>query len=181
MRYVPNLITVMRLALVPLLAYCIALQAYGAAAAIFLAAALSDLVDGYVARRFEVVTRLGAFLDPVADKLNMLVATVGLAWQGQVPMWLAIAIVGRDVVIVCGAIAYRLVRGELTINPTLLGKTNTFIEFAALLVVLAAAAGWIPGGRWLGVLYFVVLASLLSSGAQYVWLYGRAAMVGRAP
>ena len=182
MRHVPNLITLLRLGLVPALAYCIALQAYGAAAAIFLAAALSDLVDGYVARRFGVVTKLGALLDPVADKLNMLVATVGLAWQEQIPMWLPIAVVGRDVVIVCGALAYRLVRGQLTMNPTFLGKANTFIEFAVLLIALAVAAGWVPGGQWLDALFVVVLASVVTSGAQYVWLYGRSAMeVRRAP
>jgi cardiolipin synthase (CMP-forming) len=176
MRHIPNLITLLRLGLVPALAYCIILQEYGAAAAIFLAAALSDFVDGYVARRFEVVTRVGAFLDPVADKLNMLVATVGLAWQAQVPLWLAIAVVGREVVIVCGALAYRLVRGRLTINPTFLGKANTFIEFVVLLIALAVAAGWIPGGGWLTVLFVVVLATVLASGAHYVWLYGRSAM-----
>ena len=182
MRHVPNLITLLRLGLVPALAYCIARQAYAAAAAIFLAAALSDLVDGYVARRFAVVSKLGALLDPVADKLNMLVATVGLAWQEQIPMWLAIAVVGRDVLIVCGALAYRLVRGQLTMNPTFLGKANTFVEFAVLLMALAAAAGWIPEGPWLDVLFVVVLASVVASGAQYVWLYGRAAMqVRRVP
>ena len=139
-------------------------------------------MDGYVARRFAVVTSLGAFLDPVADKLNMLVATVGLAWQGHIPMWLAIAIVGRDVVIVCGAIAYRLVRGHLTMNPTFLGKANTFIEFAVLLIALAVAAGGSWRGPWLDVLFVVVLATVLASGAHYVWLYGRSAMeVGRVP
>lgn len=173
MHHVPNLITFVRLALVPVLAYCAVTEAYGLAAAIFLAAALSDLLDGYVARRFKVVTKLGAFLDPVGDKLNMLVATVALAWQELLPIWLAVAIVGRDVIIASGALAYRLLRGSLTIAPTFLGKANTFVEFAVLLLVFAVAANWIASGSWLTVLFVVVLATVVASGVQYVWLWSR--------
>src|SRR4051812_15796606 len=90
---VPNLLTFARLGLVPIVAYCIISRAYAAAATVFLIAALSDLADGYIARRLKLVSRLGALLDPVADKLNMFVATVALARQDLLPIWLALAIV----------------------------------------------------------------------------------------
>jgi cardiolipin synthase len=85
---------------------------------IFLIAAISDFVDGYIARALKVVSQLGAALDPVADKLNMFVATVLLAWQGLLPLWLAAAIIGRDIVIVAGVIAYRLIFEPPDMKPT---------------------------------------------------------------
>ncbi len=179
MNFVPNLITFVRLGLVPVVAYCIVDRAYAAAAALFLIAALSDAADGYIARRFKVVSRLGALLDPVADKLNMFVATVTLAWQDLVPTWLAVAIVGRDAAIVAGVLAYRAAGRGLEMRPTLLSKANTVLEFSVLLLALAAAAGWIPAGRWLTVLFVVLLASVLASWVQYAWLWGRGRLESR--
>lgn len=175
MRNLPNLITLLRLALVPAVAYALLVRAYGVALPLFLAAALSDTADGYIARRFHVTSRLGALLDPIADKLNMLAATLVLAWQGLVPLWLAVAIVLRDVVIVAGALAYRAALGNLEIAPTWLSKINTVVEFALLLIVMAAAAGWIDPGRWIGAAFVLTGATVVASGAQYVWLWGRKA------
>ena len=109
----------------------------------------------------------------------MFVATVALAWHGLVPLWLAVAIVGRDVVIVAGAAVYRLVRGHLDIAPTLLSKLNTAVEFTVLLLALAAGAGWITGGDWLRALFALALATVLASGAQYVWRWSRKAAAAR--
>jgi cardiolipin synthase len=173
MSMVPNLITGTRLVLVPILAYCLISRAYAAAVIVFLVAALSDLADGYIARRFKSVSRFGALLDPVADKLNMLVATVTLAWQDLVPMWLALAIVGRDVAIVLGVLAYRALGRRLEMRPTRLSKINTFLEFSVLLLVLAAAAQWIEPGVWLSASFMLVLASVIASAAQYTWLWRR--------
>jgi len=176
---VPNIITLIRLGLVPAMAYYLADEAYEIALPIFLGAALSDLADGYIARRFKLVSTFGATLDPIADKLSMLVATVLLAWQTLLPLWLAVAIVARDIVIVVGAIFFLLVRGRLDIAPTRLSKVNTFIEFAVLLVVMAAAAGWIETGAWMPIVFVIVLTTVVASGAQYVWLWGRKAVSGR--
>ncbi len=83
------------------------------ALAVFMAAAFSDFADGVIARHYRLVSEFGARLDPIADKFTMLTATVLLAWQGWLPLWLAAAIVLRDVVIAGGAIAYRLVVGHV--------------------------------------------------------------------
>jgi cardiolipin synthase len=179
MRNLPNLLTLLRLALVPVMAYFAWSSEYAIALPIFLVAALTDLADGYLARRFKLVSKLGALLDPVADKLNMLVATVVLAWQSHIPLWLAIAIIGRDVIIVVGALAYRIARGHLDIKPTRLSKVNTAIEFAVLLLVMAAAAGWIDATAWMPPLFGVVFITVLASGVQYGWHWGRLAFAER--
>ena len=176
---VPNIITLIRLGLVPAMAYYLFDEAYEIALPIFLVAALSDLADGYIARRFKLVSTFGATLDPIADKLSMLVATVLLAWQTLLPIWLAVAIVARDIVIVVGAVAFILVRGRLDIAPTQLSKINTFFEFAVLLLVMASAAGWIETGRWMPTVFVVVFLTVVASGGQYVWLWGRKAVSGR--
>lgn len=172
---VPNILTLLRLALVPVVGYLLAVESYGWALWLFLVAALTDLLDGYIARRFKLVSKLGATLDPVADKLNVLVVTVLLAWQALIPFWLALAIVARDVVIAGGAVAYHVLIGPVKMAPTLLSKINTFIEFALLVLVMAAAARRIESAAWLTPLFPVVLATVVASGAQYVWLWGRKA------
>ena len=169
---IPNLITLVRLALVPVMGYFVFDGAYGLALIVFFIAAVSDLVDGFIARHFELASALGATLDPIVDKLNMFVATVLLAWQGLLPIWLAIAIVLRDVVIVAGALAYRFTLGHVEITPTMLSKANTFIEFGVLLAVMSGAARWIETDRWLPAAFMLVFATVIASGVQYVWIWG---------
>jgi len=176
---VPNLLSVARLALIPVVAWQLAVGAYEVALPLFLAAALTDFADGYIARRFRLTSRLGALLDPVADKLTMLVATLMLAWLSLVPLWLAIAIIARDVVIVAGALAYRGLVGKVDIAPTLLSKLNTVVEFAMLIAVMAVAADWLRAPRWLEALFALTLATVLASGGQYVWIWGRKAIAAR--
>jgi cardiolipin synthase len=176
---VPNVITLVRLALVPVTAWLLWQRLYGPALIVFLAAAVSDFLDGVIARNFNQASALGATLDPIADKLNMFIATVLLAWHGLLPLWLAAAIVARDVVIVGGAIAYRYAVGPVEVAPTRLSKVNTFIEFGVLLLVMASAAGWIDAAAWLPAVFMLVFATVLASGAQYVWVWGRKAVQSR--
>ena len=169
---VPNVITLVRLALVPVTAWLLWQGAYGPALVVFLSAAVSDFLDGVIARRFDQASVFGAMLDPIADKLNMFVATVMLAWHGWLPLWLAAAIVLRDVVIVSGALVYRAKLGHVEIAPTRLSKVNTFIEFGVLLSVMAHAAAWVDAAAWLPAVFVLVFATVLASGAQYVWVWG---------
>lgn len=168
---VPNVITLIRLALVPVTAYLLWHEVYGLALVVFLSAAISDFLDGVIARTFNQSSELGATLDPIADKLNMFAATVMLAVKGLLPLWLAVAIVLRDVVIVIGAIAYRLTVGHIEIAPTMLSKINTFIEFGVLLLVMANAALWFNASTWLPAVFLLVFVTVLASGTQYVWTW----------
>ena len=175
MRNLPNLITLVRLGLVPVMAYFALREEYAIALPIFLIAALSDFADGYIAREWKLVSRLGAALDPVADKLNMFVATVLLAWQSHLPIWLA-AIIGRDIIIVAGVLAYRMIIGPVAMKPTRFSKMNTFIEFGVLLLVMAMAAGWVDIRAWMPALFVIVFVTVAASGTQYVWLGTRMAL-----
>jgi len=176
---VPNLITLVRLALVPAMAWCVVSGRYAAAATVFLIAALSDLADGYIARKYRMVSRLGALLDPVADKLNMFVATIVLASKDLVPLWLAVAIIARDVAIVLGVLAYRIRGKSLEMKPSRISKINTFLEFAVLALVFASAARWVDVDAWLPLLFRVVLVTVIASAAHYAWLWIRGRLAVR--
>lgn len=175
MRHLPNAITILRVLLIPVLAWLLMERNYAGAFACFVAAAVSDFADGVIARRFQLVTEFGARLDPVADKLTMLVATVMLAVLGLVPEWLAAAIVLRDVVIVSGAVAYHMVVGRVDIAPTWLSKLNTALEFAVLTLVLAGAASAADFGAVMPWAFMLVFVTVVASGVQYVWVWGRKA------
>ena len=154
---------------------------YAAALALFAVSALSDVADGFIARHWNARTRFGAIADPAADKLTMLVVTLTLAAQGWLPVWLAGAIVVRDVVIAGGAVAYHFVVGRYDMAPTLLSKLNTGVEFAVLALVLAGAAGAFDAGAARPVLFVLLTATVVASGAQYVWVWGRRALGRQAP
>ena len=176
LRHVPNAITVVRGVLIPVIGALLVEQRYVTALWTLLVSALSDLVDGQIARRFNARTRFGAIADPVADKLTMLTVTLVLAWQGLLPLWLAAAIVLRDIVIVGGAIAYHRLIGPVEMSPTWLSKLNTVLEFAVLAAVIANAAALFEIGSQLPALFALVFATVVASGVQYVWIWGRRAL-----
>jgi len=175
-RHVPNALTLLRFLLVPVLVVLLARRSYDAAFATFFVSALSDLADGVIARRWDSRTRFGAIADPVADKLTMLAVTLTLATQGLLPLWLVAAIVVRDLVIVGGALAYHYTVGRYDMAPTLLSKLNTAIEFLTLAMVLASAVGILGASAALPAMFALLLATIVASGVQYVWVWGRRAI-----
>jgi cardiolipin synthase len=182
MMNLPNAITVLRVLLIPVLAWLLVNENYPGAAVVFALAAASDLVDGILARWLGQMTRFGAILDPLADKFTMLTAVVFLAGQGVLPLWLAAAIVLRDVVIVTGATAYHFLLGKVEMAPTLLSKANTVLEFFAIVLTLAHAARWVDAGTVLPALYVATLATVMVTGLHYVVVWGlKAARTRRVP
>ncbi len=169
----PNTISLMRLSLVPAVIYLLIQSAYGYALAVFLLASVSDGVDGWIARHYHLQTKFGALMDPVADKLIILSCLLMLTWQGLIPLWLALFMLIRDVVIVFGAFAYRRVTGHVEITPTFMGKTHIFLEFSLLCLVLTHAAAIVTMTSWLPILFILVAATAVLSGVQYVWLWSR--------
>ena len=176
MRHLPNAITVLRAALIPLLAWLLLEGAYGTALLLFIASGLSDFADGWIARRFGLRTRFGAIADPLADKLTMLTVTVLLSLQGWLPWWFTLLVVGRDLVIVGGAAAYHFVVGEVEMAPSWISKLNTALEFVFLAGVLALAAAHLDDGPWYPALLYATAATVIASGASYVIVWGRRAM-----
>jgi cardiolipin synthase len=178
----PNLITFVRLLLVPAMVWLLLQGRYGVALAVFVTAAVSDVLDGFLARRFQQQSYLGAVLDPAADKLMVVCTAVTLAWLELMPEWVAGAVILRDVVIVAGFLAYRWLRGHVEMRPTWLGKANTGLLFGVFTLVLAQAAGLIELGRWLLVAYTILVGSIVASGLQYVWVWSaKAAHPERSP
>lgn len=178
MRHLPNAITALRFLLVPVLVVLLLQRRYEVAFAVFVVSAISDLADGMLARLWDVRTRLGAIADPAADKLTMLATTLTLASEHLLPVWLAAAIVARDLVIVGGAIAYHFVVGRVEMAPSWLSKSNTVLEFVTLAAVLADAAGVIDIAMQ-PQLFVLLLATIVASGAHYVWVWGRRALMER--
>jgi cardiolipin synthase (CMP-forming) len=171
----PNIITFIRLGLLPVLLWTLAIRQYETAFWLFVAASLGDGVDGYLARKLNQMSRLGALLDPIADKLTILGIAWILATQGTLPVWIAALMSLRDLVIVAGALAYRQIVGSLEMAPTRLSKLNTVLEFLLLALALMLANQWIAAEPWLTPYLLVLAFSVIASGAQYVWVWGNKA------
>lgn len=172
MRNLPNLITLLRLLLVPFTVWLIISGAYGAAFAAFLAAGVSDGIDGFLARRFGWRTRLGAYLDPLADKALLVSVFVTLGLLQVIPAWLVIVVVSRDLLIVGAVLLSWMMDHPVRVAPLMLSKVNTAAQIGFIVAVLAVAASGGPPG--LIVDYGSIPVALLTvlSGAAYLqsWL-----------
>lgn len=172
MHNIPNLISVLRLLLVPLTVWLILSDLYGWAFVTFMAAGISDGIDGYLARRFDWRTRLGAYLDPLADKALLVSVFVTLGLLKLVPAWLAILVVSRDALIVGAVMLSRLMDHPVRVRPLRVSKVNSVVQIAFVVAVLGAAALGKPLASL--VLYGSLPVALLTalSGAAYLgaWL-----------
>jgi cardiolipin synthase len=164
----PNLITLARIALVPVLILLLKEQHYAAGLTVFVIAGASDAIDGFLAKRLNVQSRMGAILDPVADKLLLVSTYVMLTLLGHIPFWLVLVVVFRDLLIVGGYMLYTSHAGPVKMRPSILSKLNTLMQIALVTVILAQQAA---GLAWLlaDVLIYAVLATTVVSGAHYLW------------
>lgn len=172
---VANAITGLRIVLLFYFLYLVKVDRYGLAIIIFLIAGLTDFADGFVARRFNQYSALGRFLDPAADKLLTTAAYIVMALPHKdvgtdiapIPLWLAVAVVGRDVLILLGSLIVYFVTRFKEFKPTLLGKINTFLEIGLIFwyLVFNHFDFWKP---LLPVLYGVVITSVIVTGIEYV-------------
>lgn len=178
-RQLPNLVTVARVALVVPTVWLLWHEHVVAALALIAIGGLSDAVDGELARRFDWRTRFGAIADPVADKLLVVAVFVVLALQGHLPAWLLAVVVGRDLVIISGALAYRILFGELEMQPTPISKANTVLQIVVLALVLVHRTSFEPAASLAGLVdpvgFFLVGASSVVSGLHYVLVWSRRA------
>ena len=175
MRHLPNLICLIRLALIwPILTALHAAQ-YRTALALFILAAASDGIDGYLAKRFGWTSELGKFLDPLADKLLIMTVFVEAAWLDLVPWWLTAAVVARDVMIGLGALIFRLWFGPLHGRPTRFSKINTAAQLLYVMLVMLNAAWGVPGREVLAALALITLLTTVVSGLHYLQIFTRRA------
>jgi cardiolipin synthase len=177
----PNVLTLVRILLVAPIAWAIWTADYRLALLLLVVAGVSDLLDGELARRFNWQSEFGATIDPVADKLLVFVLAVLLTVQTHVPLWLALIVVLRDVVILAGAAVYRVLFGELEVAPTWISKVNTAVQVIILGMVLLALCRFAGVSDWMQALVapwgFLLLAVLaIWSGMDYVVTWGRRAV-----
>jgi cardiolipin synthase (CMP-forming) len=136
-------------------------------------AGLSDGLDGYLAKRFDWRTRLGGLLDPLADKLLLVTVILTLTFMNLTPIWLACVVIGRDLIIITGAILYNYLIGPVTPDPSVVSKINTICQLLYIIVViLRQASGWPPEIGILLVTAAVLFTSLVN-GIDYVIRWGR--------
>ena len=176
LRFLPNALTILRLLLALPVGLLILRQEFAWALAVGFFAGLTDALDGLAARRLGVFSRVGALLDPIADKLLITVIFFSLAFVGLIPMVLALLVLFRDLVIVGGAISYRVLIGELEMAPTQLSKWNTFLQISFCVMVLVAQLlpafpGW---AIYSGIVIVVLLA--IGTGVDYVRTWAKKAV-----
>jgi cardiolipin synthase len=159
--------------LVPILVYLLLHGDYRAAIWVLLGASLSDALDGFIARRFNLCTDLGAVLDPLADKFLIIASVLALAWGRLLPWWLAVVIAARDLIIIGGATAYYRRAGRLEMNPSLPSKLNTFVQICMVFLILGTAAGMVKASGWLPGLFGCALFTTLFSGVHYIVVWGQ--------
>ncbi|MFG1477882.1 CDP-alcohol phosphatidyltransferase family protein [Xanthobacter sp. V4C-4] len=169
---VPNLITILRILLVPTVVWSIGVGETELAFWLFLAAGVSDALDGFIAKRFDMQTELGSYLDPVADKALLVSIYVTLAVVDLIPRWVAIAVVSRDVMII-GAVVLSLVMAKpVAIRPLLVSKLNTAaqIAFAAFVLASSGFAVQVPQLQSLGLVAVGLLTGLSAAAYLAEWM-----------
>lgn len=176
---IPNLITLLRILLVFPFLFSVQNGDYSVALLLFFIAGISDGLDGFLAKHYRWTSRLGSILDPLADKLLLVAAFLALARMGLIPFWLTVVVLGRDILIVVGAVIYHFWIGYYPLVPALLSKINTFIQILLVLMVIISAksGGAYPGMVIIHGLIYLTLMTTVLSGMQYVISWGRRAVL----
>lgn len=169
----PNALSLVRLALIPFFVVALIQGDFALAFWVFAAAGITDGLDGLIARRWNLQTPLGAFLDPLADKLLMTTAFITLALhlpnqREPIPLILSVLVISRDVIIVVVSLAIHLTHGIRKFTPSVWGKINTVLQMGTITLVLLANAYALPM-PWIETLYLATLGSAVVSGAHYLY------------
>jgi cardiolipin synthase len=170
----PNLITLARLLAVPLVVWLILDGAMGAAFAVFVLAGISDGIDGWIAKRWEQRTELGALLDPIADKTLLVALYVTLGIAGHLPNSLVILVVFRDLLIVGGFLLLQMMGQSVRSRPLLVSKLNTGLQILLVATLLAQLGLGLAIDWGVKLLIYAVAATTVLSGAAYLVRWGRA-------
>lgn len=174
---IPNILTFLRMALIPVFAILLVYEKQGLALAVFTIAGVTDGIDGFIARRMKQESELGTIIDPIADKLLMTVAFVmltlpsvmGTARHLPVPFWVTATVIGRDIGIIAVAGAINVMTGFRGFQPSWLGKASTFVQVVGVILILVAAVCPYLRGFYLPTVYTTVAAFAVFSGFHYIF------------
>ncbi|AWK86910.1 CDP-alcohol phosphatidyltransferase family protein [Azospirillum thermophilum] len=174
---IPNIITFFRILAVPVAMYMILTGDAGWAFWLFVAAGVSDGLDGAIARMFRARTVLGGYLDPIADKALIVGVYMALGYVGQIPLWLVMLVVFRDVMIVGGVMLLYTLKETLAMQPLYISKINTVVQIALAAAVLAPPGLGMPpleaaGQPLVPLLVYACAATTIASGLGYAWRGG---------
>ncbi len=170
---IPNIITLGRILLVPIVVWAIASNQMEFAFAVFVIAGLSDGVDGFLAKRFNMASELGAMLDPLADKALLVSIYVALGIWGAIPRWIVILVVSRDIMIVAAVIVSWLFDKPIPMKPLMVSKINTVAQVALAALVLASLAFGFRPAPYDAILMGLVTVFSLVSVSLYLVEWGR--------
>jgi len=173
MYWAPNLITLGRLLMVPVIALLLSNERYVEAFWLFMLVGISDGLDGYIARRFNVTSAAGALLDPVADKMVIMTCAFVLAWNGWLPLWLAVPLIARDILMLSVGVTDPRLK-DRWLAPNLVGKVHSALAFSTLTITIAQAAQLIDIGWGLTLLFGLLLVTVCGSGLIYFVAWQRA-------
>jgi len=168
---IPNALTLVRIILVPLIVWLIVTHEMAAAFVLFLLAGLSDAADGYLAKRFGWHTELGVYLDPIADKVLLVSIYLTLGFTNHLPVWLVIAVVSRDILIVGAFILSWMLSRPVTIYPLLVSKANTLAQLVLASLVLAELGLGLGLEPFVSMCIWVTGALTILSATVYLWIW----------
>jgi cardiolipin synthase len=177
-RHLPNLLSALRLLAAPFAAWLIVQGHDTAALAVFAAAGLSDGLDGFIARRWGVTSAFGAWLDPAADKLLMLLCFGALFWIGMTPLWLLALVVARDLAIACGWLLIKLLGLPVATQPLWIGKASTVVQVLYVLGALLLLAFDLNAPRLMQLAAWGCALLTVLSGCAYGGLFLRGLLRG---
>lgn len=170
---VPNFISLGRLIAVPFIVYLILQASYGWAFWTFVAAGVSDALDGYIAKRWDQASNLGSYLDPIADKVLLVGVYLTLGYQGLIDLLVVVLVVFRDLMIVGGVALLFIFRNQAKVEPILVSKINTGAQLLLVTIVLAEAGNEFTIPMLDGMLGYLVIATTILSGGWYLVRWGR--------
>jgi cardiolipin synthase len=174
---IPNLISILRICITIPLIWVLLQEWYGITLVLFAIAGFSDGLDGFLAKHYGWQSRLGGYLDPLADKTLLVSCFFVLGWQGHIPYWLVAVVIFRDLLIVAGATAYHFQVSRLDAEPSLISKLNTLMQIMLVLLVVLDK-GLIPlSPGFLGGVVWAAFATTVMSGVGYVWVWSRRAAI----
>lgn len=174
-QHIPNMITGTRIICVPCLVWMLFHQQFERSLILVLFMGVSDALDGYLARCYHWKTTLGAFLDPIADKLMLLSAFIAFAALGWIPWWLTAIVVARDVGLLIGAVSFHIVTRKLQMQPLFISKINTFAQILLAVSLIYAQVNSLHP-QLLNALMTLVVCTTVASGMQYVLEWSKRAV-----
>jgi cardiolipin synthase (CMP-forming) len=170
----PNSITLTRMLMVPVLVWLMLVDEMGFAFGLFVVTGLSDALDGLIAKQFNLVTTLGRYLDPLADKLLLISIYITLGYKDGLPIWLVILVISRDALIIGGTILTYVMGNRVVVQPSKISKVNTASQICLAAVILAKLGPGIDVGLAIDFLIYLVGATTLMSGLGYLVVWSKA-------